>query len=134
MNPWLISYGTALLAIAVLDGIWLGLIARDLYVREMGELMATEVRKLPAVLFYLGYPAGLVTLALQPRPGEPVALGEAALRGALVGLMAYGAYDLTNLAIVRGWSVKLALVDMAWGTCISAVAATLAAWVLLKRG
>jgi uncharacterized membrane protein len=130
MNPWWMAYGAALLAVVLLDGAWLGFIARDLYAREMGELMASEVRKLPAALFYLGYPAGLVALALHPRPAE---LADAALRGALVGLVAYGTYDLTNRAVVRGFSMKLALVDLAWGTFVSAAAATAAAWVLMKR-
>src|SRR5436190_1175384 len=83
----------ALVAILVLDGLWLGLIAKDLYKREMGSLMAEQVRVLPVIVFYALYPAALVYLTLMAPPsGWP----EAALRGAILDLAAYGAYDLTN--------------------------------------
>lgn len=121
-----LACGIALLAMALLDRLWLGWLARDFYKREMGDLMAESIRIAPAVLFYLLYPLGLVYLALQP---PPVVASEAFLRCAAVGLVAYGAYDLTNLAIVRGWSLRLCLVDMAWGTAASALAGTVA-WLL----
>ena len=129
MNAWWFGYGTALLVMGVLDGLWLGVVARDFYRQEMGELMSPNVRALPAALFYLAYPAGLVTLALQPMPGSA---GSALWRAALVGLVAYGTYDLTNMAVLRNASVKLALVDMAWGTLASAIAGT-AAYFAMQR-
>jgi uncharacterized membrane protein len=129
MSAWWFGYGAALVVIGVLDGVWLGLVARDFYRQEMGELMAPTVRALPAAVFYLAYPAGLVSLALQPLP--PSASG-ALWRAALVGAVAYGTYDLTNLAVLRNASVKLALVDLAWGTLISAVAGT-AAYFAMQR-
>ena len=123
-------YGTALVIVAALDALWLGWLARDFYVREFGPLMAPNVRLVPAALFYLLYPLGLVSLALYPPSAEfRVALG----RSALVGLVAYGAYDLTNLATLRGWSLRLSLLDMAWGVFVSAVAGG-AAWWLWQRG
>jgi uncharacterized membrane protein len=129
MSAWWLGYGAALLVMGLLDGVWLGLIARDFYRQEMGELMAPTVRALPAAAFYLAYPAGLVTLALQPMPASA---SSAVWRAALVGLVAYGTYDLTNLSVLRNASVKLALVDMAWGTLISAVAGA-AAYFAMQR-
>ena len=105
---WLKAWGAALLAVGVLDALWLGWLARGFYVRELGDLMTPQVRALPALLFYLGYPAGLVTLLLWPRPD---AMGEAVLRAALIGLLVYGTYDLTNMATLRHWSLRLALVE-----------------------
>ena len=116
---WLKAWGAALLAVGVLDALWLGWLARGFYVRELGDLMTPQVRALPALLFYLGYPAGLVTLLLWPRPD---AMGEAVLRAALIGLLVYGTYDLTNMATLRHWSLRLALVDIAWGMLVSAAA------------
>ncbi|NRT55843.1 DUF2177 family protein [Sphaerotilus uruguayifluvii] len=116
---WLKGWGAALLAVGLLDALWLGWIARGFYVREMGDLMAAQVRTLPALLFYVGYPAGVAALVLWPRPE---ALPEAVLRAALVGLLVYGTYDLTNMATLRHWSLRLALVDVAWGTLVSAAA------------
>jgi uncharacterized membrane protein len=118
-----LSYASALLLIGALDALWLGWLARDFYRQEIGALMLPEVQKLPAALFYLGYPAGLLALALTPHPDT---LGSAVLRSALLGLVAYGAYDLTNLATLKGWSLRLALADMAWGMVLSAAAGAVA--------
>ncbi len=123
------AYGTALLVMGVLDALWLGYIARDFYREGMGTLMAPEIHKLAAAAFYFGYPAGLVLLVFQPTP-ESVSM--AAWRSALVGLVAYGTYDLTNLATLRNYSSLLAFSDMAWGTFASAVAGT-AAFYVVKR-
>ena len=128
MSTWA-AYGTALLVLTVLDGLWLGLVARDFYQREIGALMVSDVRKLPALLFYLGYPMGLVLLALTPRPDS---LAQALMRGALMGLVAYGTYDLTNLATLKGWSARMAVVDTAWGMAVSAAAAA-AVWWMAQR-
>lgn len=123
---WL-AYGAALIVMAVLDAVWLGLVAREFYRDEMGELLAPQVRKLPAALFYLAYPAALVALALQPAPDS---MATAVWRSALVGLVAYGTYDLTNLATLRHWSVTLALADVAWGTLASAAAGAAAFYAM----
>lgn len=128
MKTWLAGYAAALLVVGVLDALWLGFIARDFYKRELGALMTDNVRLLPAAVFYLGYPAGLVALALNPLPAS---IGDAVLRSALLGLVAYGVYDMTNLATLRNWSVKLSLADMAWGTVVAAAAGA-AAWSAMR--
>jgi uncharacterized membrane protein len=129
MRVWWVGYGAALLVMGLLDGLWLGLVATDFYRRELGDLMRADPRWLPAALFYLGYPAALVTLALQPLPARAAAaLG----RCALVGLLAYATYDLTNMATLRHWSLQLALVDVAWGSFATA-AAGMAAWAAMRR-
>jgi uncharacterized membrane protein len=128
MKIWLAGYGAVLLVVALLDGLWLGFIARDFYKREMGTLMADSVRVWPAALFYFGYPAGLVALALTPMPAT---VGDAVFRAALFGLVAYGVYDMTNLATLRGWSTSLALADMAWGTVVAAASGAVA-WQVMR--
>lgn len=125
----LASYGVAFLVLGVLDGLWLMFVARDFYQREIGPLLLAEVRKWPALLFYLGYPMGLVLLALTPRPDS---LGMAVARAALLGVVAYGTYDLTNLATLKGWSLRVAVADTAWGTVVSAAAGA-AVWWVSKR-
>jgi uncharacterized membrane protein len=129
MSSWWYGYGAALLVMGVLDAVWLGFVARDFYRQEAGAMMAEQVRKLPAALFYLAYPAGLVTLALQPAPDGPAM---AAWRSLLVGLVAYGTYDLTNMATLRQWSYTLTLADVAWGAFASALAGT-AAFYAMQR-
>jgi uncharacterized membrane protein len=127
LTTLLAAWGVALLITGVLDAWWLGSMARRFYRRALAPWMAEPVRWLPAVLFYLGYPLALVLLALTPWPEDGTT---AAWRSALAGLMAYGTYDLTNLATVRGWPRRLAPVDMAWGTVASA-AAGWGAWMVL---
>ena len=123
MRSWWKSYGTALLVLGSLDFVWLGFVAQDFYWREIGDLGASTVRLVPAALFYLMYPAGLVTLALFPKPPSlAVAIG----RGAVMGAVSFALYDLTNMATLRHWGVTLAVVDVVYGTLASATAAGVA--------
>lgn len=126
MQAALKPYLAALLVMGVLDALWLGVLAKDFYRQEIGEQMVEQIRWVPAALFYFAYPAALVALALFPS-GQP--MGQQIARAALVGLVAYGVYDLTNLSTLRHWPVKLALVDTAWGTFASTLAGAAAAWV-----
>ena len=124
-----LAYGAAVLVILVLDGIWLGFVAKGLYQEEMGALMNDSPRWGPAILFYLVYPIGLVFLVTA---GGIPSIGSAALRGAVIGAMAYGAYNATNLAVIRGFSDKLAVIDFCWGTALTAVAGAAAAWAATR--
>ncbi|RZI93617.1 MAG: DUF2177 family protein [Rubrivivax sp.] len=126
MNDFLKPYFAALLVMGVLDALWLGWLAKDFYRQEIGPQMVDPIRWAPALIFYFAFPAALVILAVFPA-GQP--LGMQIARAALVGLVAYGVYDLTNLATLRHWPLKLALVDTAWGTLASTAAGTAAAWV-----
>lgn len=126
MNTFLKPYLAALIVMGVLDALWLGLLARDFYRQEIGTQMLEQVRWVPAALFYFIYPAALVALALFPT-GQP--LSHQIARAALVGLVAYGVYDASNLATLKSWSVKLALVDTVWGVVASTLAGAAAAWV-----
>jgi uncharacterized membrane protein len=126
-----LAYAAVLLAVAVLDAIWLGMISKDLYRRDMGSLMADSFRVVPAALFYLLYPLALVYLVLWHAPSGVI---EAMLRSAVLGLAAYGAYNLTNLAIIRGWPVQLSLIDWAWGGVVTALAGAAGWWAAWGRG
>ena len=114
---FLAAYAVALVVMGALDGVWLGWLAKDFYREQLGPLMTDSVRIVPAAIYYFGFPAVIVYLALLPA----TSLGEAALRSAVLGLAAFGVYDLTNLATLRGYTVTMTLVDMAWGTFASAV-------------
>ena len=124
------AYGVALVVLALLDGAWLGWLAIDFYKRELGALMTDSVRVVPAALYYVAFPAAIVYLALTP---QPASLLDAALRSAALGLAAFGVYDLTNLATLRGYTVSLALVDMAWGTFATAAAGAAAYAAVLRN-
>lgn len=120
LGPFGLAYVAVLAALAVLDGIWLGVISKDLYRREMGALMAESVRIAPVVAFYLLYPIAVVYLCLFT---PPQGFGGALLRGFVLGATAYGAYNMTNLAIIKGWPVGLTFIDWAWGSAVTAAVA-----------
>lgn len=120
-NPW-IAYFSALLFLAVADLIWLGLLMNDHYQAWIGPLMREQPLLLPAVAFYLLYPLGLVVFAILPALEKRSSLKCAAL-SALFGLVAYGTYDLSNLATLKDWPWQLAMVDILWGTALSCGAA-----------
>ena len=124
------AYGVALVVMSLLDAVWLGWLARDFYQRELGLLMTDSVRIVPAALYYLGYPAVIVFLALTPMPPR---LAQAMLRSAVLGVAAFGVYDLTNLATLRGYTVAMTVVDMAWGTFATAVGGAAAYHFVVAR-
>lgn len=116
------AYIAALVVFCILDFIWLTLIAKNFYQSRMGDLMAIEIKIVPAVIFYLLYLAGLVLFAVSPALRAQSWLVAAGL-GLALGMIAYGSYDLTNMATLKNWSLSLTLVDIAWGAFISAVSA-----------
>jgi uncharacterized membrane protein len=126
---WIVMYLAIAVPLLIADGVWLGLVAKRFYREALGPLMAPQIKLLPAVLFYLGYPVGLVIFALMPALAGG-GFTQALLAGGLFGLFCYGTYDLVNQATLRGWPLRLTLVDMTWGTGLSAAAAGLAFWML----
>lgn len=125
MKKTLIAYVAALLFIAVADALWLGLLMPQQYQAWIGPLMREQPLLLPAAAFYLLYPVGVTVFAVLPGLERNSCKASAAL-GALLGLLAYGTYDLSNLATLKGWPLQLTLVDMCWGAGLSAAAATVA--------
>jgi uncharacterized membrane protein len=128
---WLTVYAATAVTMLLLDGLWLGVVARSWYASGIGHLMAAEPRFGVAAVFYALYPLGLLVLGVMPHAREP-GLAAAAVSGALLGLLAYGTYDLTNLATLRDWPLRLSLIDMAWG-CLLSTVATVAGKACLDR-
>ena len=122
-------YAVALPTFLVIDLVWLGFVARSFYQTHLGHLMRANVNWVAAVVFYLVFVAGIVVLVVWPAV-ERESLAWALSLGALFGLVTYAAYDLTNLAVLEGFSLKIALVDLLWGTvlCASVSAITYSVW------
>jgi uncharacterized membrane protein len=123
MTKTAVGYGAALLALAILDALWLGVVSREFYKARLGQLLLEQPVWSIAILFYLIHAAGMMVFPV------PMALNggtwmTAALYGALFGFFVYAAYDLTNLATLRGWPFSVSLVDLAWGTMATAAAST----------
>ena len=120
-----IAYVVALLVFLAIDALWLAVLMAPVYASALGPLLAPEPRWAPAVVFYLLYVLGLLVFAIAPGLRARRWATAAAL-GALLGLVAYGTYDLSNYATLRGWPLALTAIDMAWGAVLSGVSATLA--------
>ena len=101
---------------------WLGFVAKDFYRTQIGPLLLEKPLLGVAFAFYLLYAVGIVSFAVMPAR-ETDSWVRAMTSTALLGLVAYSSYDLTNLATLRGWSAKLALIDLAWGTIVTRLAA-----------
>jgi len=112
-------YAVALPTFLVIDLVWLGVLARRLYLRQLGHMLRANVNWGAAIAFYVLFVAGVVVLVVWPAI-ERQSLTHALLLGALLGLVTYAAYDLTNLATLRGFPVAVALIDLAWGTLLCA--------------
>ena len=105
------------------DMLWLGLIAKNLYQRQLGHLLSSDVNWLAAIIFYLLFIFGIVYFVLYPNVDQSV--GKVILSGALFGLIAYATYDLTNLATMKDWPIQITLIDLAWGTFLGASTSTI---------
>lgn len=105
----------------VLDMLWLLWIARSVYMSEIGAILKPEPNLWAALAFYLLYLAGLTFFVLLPS-AESGSVMRAVLLGGAFGLVAYGTYDLTNLATLQGFTTRIALIDMTWGTFVTATA------------
>jgi uncharacterized membrane protein len=119
----LVAYVGAALVFCALDAVWLTLTNATLYRPALGPLLASAPRLVPAVLFYAVYLAGVVLFAALPGLEARRWLRAAAL-GAAFGFVAYATYDLTNQATLKLWSTRVTLLDLTWGTFVSAAGAT----------
>ena len=128
MTRFILAFAVVLFTMLALESVWFSVVVENLYRPELGALLSAEVRILPAIAFYLLYPVCVVVLAVRPLDGSIDVLKSFG-RGITLGLAAYGAYELTNLATLAGWSGLVAVVDMAWGAILTSVAAAVAAIV-----
>ena len=118
-----VAYVSTGLVFVVVDAIWLSTMG-GWYRRMMGDLLLPDFRLAPAVVFYFLFLAGLIIFAVGPAL-EQGKLSTALLYGALFGFFTYVTYDLTNQATLMRWPLELAVVDIAWGTVLSATSAVL---------
>ena len=126
MTKYLILYGAAALIFFPLDFIWLMTMSKTFYQRELGSLLLPNPNLAVAGLFYLAYLVGVVVLVSAPAESDIL---KALLMGAVLGFVAYGTYDLTNLSTVKGFTPTVAMVDMAWGTVLTGVTAAGSVWI-----
>lgn len=131
MKKAVMAYIGSLLGFLLLDAIWLGLVAKNSYIQAMQGLMREDVHVWPWVVFYSLYCMAIVYLVVFPRKdsasGRPVLAA-----GAVLGAAAYGAYNMTNYALLAGWPLGISLQDWAWGTVVTSLS-SYCGWRLARR-
>ena len=125
-------YGLTALIFFAIDLLWLGIVAKDLYAHHLGGLLKEKVNWWAAVLFYLVYIGGILAFVLVPALQNGNGILWAVMYGAMLGLFAYCTFDLTCLALVRGWPVSIALIDILWGTVLTGTTAGVSLWLAVK--
>lgn len=123
ISKWVITYFLTAVIFFGIDLVWLGLIARGFYQDHLGAFFKEQINWTAALLFYFLFLMGMVVFVIHPAFGRE-SLGHALIYGLLFGLVTYGTYDLTNLALLKGWPVKIVVVDMFWGTLLSGMTST----------
>jgi uncharacterized membrane protein len=124
----IIAYLGTGLAFALIDSLWLSSMYSRLYKPEIGVMMMPSgFRLAPAVAFYLLYILGVMIFAVAPAL-EAGKWQTALIQGAMFGFFCYMTYDLTNLATLKQWSIKVTILDMIWGTVLTGAAATAGYW------
>jgi uncharacterized membrane protein len=121
MKFWIYAYGGAALVMLVLDGVWLSVMGKALYRPALGDILLDGFRVAPAVIFYVLYVGAIQIFAVSPAV-KSGSVGTALIYGALLGFICYATYDLTNHATLKAWTTTLTLIDMAWGTALTAAA------------
>jgi len=120
MSFYIKLYFTTLMAFFAIDLVWLGLVARTFYNKQLGFLLSPNPNWIAAVIFYMLFVAGILVFVVLPGL-EDNSLKVTLLRAAFFGLVTYATYDLTNLATVKNWPLLVTVVDLAWGTVLSVI-------------
>ncbi len=115
MLQWILLWVVAAVLFLVIDMVWLLWLGRSIYVSEIGEILRQPPNFSAAAAFYVLYVSGLMIMVIWPAV-QAQSVSQALIRGAILGLIAYGTYDLTNLAVMKGFTTRIAIIDMIWGT------------------
>jgi len=131
MSRVLLTYGVSVPVFFVVDMIWLGVIARGFYRKALEPFLTPNINWTAAIAFYLLFLVGVLVFALLPGM-EKRSLIYTVGMAALFGFIAYATYDLTNLATLRDWPLMLSIVDMMWGSFLSASTAGLTYLIMTR--
>lgn len=122
---YLWSYLSLLPLLAALDLFWVGVAMKDFYASRLGHLMGDSVNWWGALGFYLVFPLGVLYFA-----ASASTLAGAALSGGLLGLVTYGTYNFTNLAVLKEWPLSVVALDILWGIVLGALLGAAGHWAV----
>ncbi len=119
VSKLIFSYLLATAVFFAIDLLWLGVIAKGFYGRQLASFLSPEVNWVAAIVFYLLFIVGIFIFAILPAV-EKQSWAHALIYGGLFGFFAYATYDLTNLATLSNWPMKVVIVDIIWGFVLTA--------------
>jgi uncharacterized membrane protein len=119
-----LAYVCSLVAFMVLDSIWIGLVAKSFYAKQIGYIMG-PVKWWAVPVFYLVYALALTVFVTSPALEGNWTLLKVFILAVLLGAAAYGAYDFTNQATLKNWPVLMTIVDLAWGMFMTGAVAVI---------
>ena len=129
MKVTLVSFSIMTTIFLFIDVIWLSQSVSYFYQPNIGDLLRESPLIFPAILFYLIYPMGVVILVVVPKLNKGL-LRSVFYNGFVLGIVAYGTYNLTNMAALKGWSANVVVVDMIWGGLLTGISALLTVYVM----
>jgi len=118
-----------MISMLIIDGIWLTLMLKRLYIPNIGHLLSDSMSLWPALIFYILYGIALNVFVVLPALKNNTGYLELLLLGLLFGMVTYGTYDLTNQATLKNWPWIVTLVDIAWGSCLAAALSLISTYV-----
>lgn len=131
ITKFAVVYCTTALVLFAIDMFWLGLIARNLYVKHLGHLLAERVNWAAAIIFYALYIVGIILFAIEPGVRSDSS-SRAVVWGVLYGFFTYATYELTNLALLKDWPVTIVFIDIAWGMILCGIASAAGFWAATR--
>lgn len=120
---WAKIYALSLAVFLVVDFTWLGVVAKPFYQRLLGHLFSERVNWPAAFLFYLIFVVGILVFVVSPAL-QAHEWTRALFFGLLFGVVTYATFDLTNLALIKGWPLSIVVVDILWGAFLSGTVST----------
>ncbi len=113
-----IIFITSLIVFFALDMFWLGFVAKKFYDNQIGLLMKEKINWFAAIVFYILFVIALNIFVISPAISNS-SMQFAVVYGLMFGFITYATYDLTNLAVLKDWPLKITIVDMIWGSVLS---------------
>jgi len=127
----LIGYLLTFIVFLIIDMLWLGVVAKNLYQKYLGGFLSENVNWTAAIIFYLLYVVGISIFAIYPSVDKD-SVSNAILMGALFGFFTYATYDLTNLATLKGWPIPIVIIDIIWGIVLSTSVSVISYFIINK--
>ena len=116
----ILSYLLTFIVFLMIDMLWLGIIAKNIYQKYLGSFLTDNVNWTAAIIFYMIFVAGISIFTIYPAVNMG-SVSHAVFMGALFGFFTYATYDLTNLATLKNWPLTIVIIDIIWGSVLSAL-------------